>query len=452
MFDPVLRIVLGILGLSIVVLVHEAGHYILARLTKIRVKTFSIGFGKRLVGFHRGDTEYRLSLIPLGGYCHFYGEESFRRSLEEGLSESAFNEGDFYGSSPFVRILVSIAGPVANILVAVFIFTVISWIGYQEQYTEPRIILASDYSMDQTVWPADAAGLATGDFIVAVNGRKIDKFQELSRKLILEPGEEIFLTVQRNNKEFITSVIPELDKETGRALIGVRNWVDPIISEVKPRTMADEMGLQAGDRITAMANKQILHTADFYTVLQEAGGEEIRVDFIRAGKSLTGSLAVAPDTDLGITFVMKSGRSEQLGLFPSLLRGSLEAWSLIVSTMKGIRMMFMGIRLQNAVSGPLRLISITGTAVARGFEIGPGPGILVTFELIALISVSLAILNLLPIPVLDGGQILLFLIEWVRRRPLKPRSIHRYQFVGAIIVLIIAVAATTGDLMFFRGQ
>ncbi len=452
MVDPVLRIFLGILGLSIVVLVHEAGHYIVARLTKIRVKTFSIGFGKRLVGFQRGDTEYRLSLIPLGGYCHFYGEETFRRSLEEGWNETAFKEGDFYGSSPFVRILVSIAGPLANIMFAVFIFMVISWIGYQEQYTEPRIILASDYSPDQTVWPADVAGLATGDFIVAVNGQEIDRFQELSRKLVFEPGEKIFLTVRRNNKEFITSVIPELDKETGRALIGVQNWVDPIISEVRPRTMADEMELQAGDRITGMANKKIRHTVDFYTVLQEAGGKEISVDFIRAGNPLTVSMAVTPHTDLGISFAMKSGRSEKLGLFSSLIHGSQEAWNLIVSTMKGIRIMFMGIRLQNAVSGPLRLISITGTTVARGFEIGLGPGFLVTFELIALISVSLAILNLLPIPVLDGGQILLFLLEWVRRHPLKPRSIHRYQFVGAIIVLIIAVAATTGDLMFFREQ
>ena len=142
----------------------------------------------------------------------------------------------------------------------------------------------------------------------------------------------------------------------------------------------------------------------------------------------------------------------KLNLFQSLARGVTETRDTLVSTLNGLRMLFRGIRIQNAVSGPIRLISDTGSVVAEGFKTGFGPGMLWSFELMALISVSLAFLNLLPIPVLDGGQILLFLVEGIRNRPMNPRSVYRYQFAGTIIVLIIAIAATTGDLLYFNGR
>jgi regulator of sigma E protease len=131
----------------------------------------------------------------------------------------------------------------------------------------------------------------------------------------------------------------------------------------------------------------------------------------------------------------------------ALFKGGEETLDTLFSTLKSLRMLFMGIELQNAVSGPVRLITDTGAVVAEGFRNGLGPGLLWSFELMSLISVSLAFLNLLPIPVLDGGQIVLFTYELIRNRKLNPKAVYRYQFIGTIIVLLIALAATTGDFI-----
>ena len=161
---------------------------------------------------------------------------------------------------------------------------------------------------------------------------------------------------------------------------------------------------------------------------------------------------VSDASALGMGFRVQSGRSVSLGFMRSLLRGTEETGMVLISTLRGIRMMFMGIRLRGAVAGPIRLISDTGAAVAAGFRSGIGPGLLWAFQLMSLISVSLGFINLLPIPVLDGGQIMLFTAEILRRRPLNPNLVYRYQFIGTIIVAAIAIAATAGDFLHFRGR
>ena len=452
MLVSILEIVLGIIGLSIVVLVHEAGHYFAARLSGIRVETFSIGFGRRIVGFRRGGTDYRLSLIPLGGYCRFYGEQSFRRALDENLDRIPGEPGEFHGSPAWRRIIVSLSGPLANIVFSIVVLTAISWIGYREQYTDPRVILVSEYSEDGEVWPSDIAGLESGDIIVEVDGRSIDRFQELRRRLILRPEERVELTVMRSGRRIALEISPRLDKENGRALIGVMNWIDPLVDAIQPGSSAERAGLRPGDRILAMSGVETPHTVAVYTQLESAEGAAVETLVGRDGGDVVLQWTAPPDTEPGAEFRIRTGRSVSIGFPESLLRGARETWSTLVSTLRGIRMMFMGIELRNAVSGPIRLISDTGATVAAGFRSGFGPGLLWSFELMALISVSLAFLNLLPIPVLDGGQIVLFAAECVRRRPLNPRSVYRYQFVGTIIVIAIAIAATAGDIVHLRGR
>ncbi len=432
------------------VLIHEASHYIVARLVKIRVTTFSIGFGKRLLGFRYKETDYRLSLIPLGGYCRFDGEESLRLALEKRMKSIPSREGDFYASAPWKRILVSIAGPTGNIVLSILIFTAIAWIGYNEQYTEPEIILISEYSENGLTWPADEAGLKTGDLILEIDGRKIDRFQELQQRLIFRPGERIALTFLRDGKKLSTTIIPQLDKVDGRAVIGVMNWVDPVISSIESESAAALAGLQSGDKIISINNKPISHTIDVYNSLK-GSNTTVRMEFLRDGKHLEANWDFIPGADMGIEFAVKVGRSEKLGLPGAIARGVSESWNTIESTLRSIRMMFMGIQLQNAVSGPVRLISLTGETVVKGFQYGFRPGLLMTSRLIAFISISLAFLNLLPIPVLDGGQIVLFTTEWLRKRPLKPQLIYRYQIAGIVIVFILTIIATTGDLMGYKG-
>ena len=456
MLINILEIFLGVLGLSMVVLVHEAGHLFAARLMGIRVETFSVGFGRRIVGFRRGETEYRLSLIPLGGYCRFYGEQSFREALVRKLDAIPSRGGEFYGSAPWKRIIVCFAGPLANVIFAVVVFTAIAWIGYQEQYTHPRIILLSEYSEDGRIWPADLAGLKSGDMIVEVDGVPIDRFEELRRRIALRPRQNLQLVVDRNGCLQSTQISPSLDKENGRAVIGVLNWIDPVLEHIVPESAAYRAGLRPGDRILSLSSVPVPHITALNAQLELSAGRNVEMRIERAGEmtALTWNVPkkVSFASEMGMEFRIRSGRSVSLGFMRSLLRGTEETGMVLISTIRGIRMMFMGIRLRGAVAGPIRLIFDTGAAVTAGFRRGIGPGLLWGFQLMSLISVSLGFINLLPIPVLDGGQIMLFTAEIVRRRPLNPNLVYRYQFIGTIIVTAIAIAATASDFLYFRGR
>ena len=452
----VLQVVLGIFGLSLVVLVHEAGHYLAARMTGIRVETFSVGFGRKIAGFQAGETEYRLSLIPLGGYCRFSGENSFKTAIENKLDRIPADEGDFYAAGPWRRIAVALAGPLANIVFAVLVFACIFRIGYTETYHEPRVILLSEVEgYEDRLWPADRAGLQSGDLILSVEGNSIRSFSDLAQQIAFRPDEALHFVVERRGRGVELTVIPELDRESGTARIGVSNWVDPVIQDVIPDSAAAAAGLKAGDRIVSVDGQEIRHSVDFREAMNAASDSVVPLEVLRQGKTvhleLDSSLA-GPEHGLGLILDFKTVRSRNLSFPAAFRKGVGEVFRVLASTWRGLRMLFMGIQVRNAVSGPARLVSDTGALVLSGFSLGFGPGMYWTFRFLAIISVSLAFMNLLPIPVMDGGQILLFVTEWIRRRPIHPGSVYRYQFVGTIIVLIIFVAASAGDVMYFSGR
>ena len=177
-----IKILLGLLGLSIVVVVHEAGHFIAARLSGIKVEAFSIGWGKVLFSKKWGDTDFRISLFPLGGYCKMQGEQAMIQAWESKARTIDTDDGDMYAAPWWKRIIVSLSGPVMNLIMAAFIFFVISFAGYQVHYYPSRIVMASEYS-SRSDFPADRAGLMTGDKVKAVNGSEIERFDQLQQAL-----------------------------------------------------------------------------------------------------------------------------------------------------------------------------------------------------------------------------------------------------------------------------
>ena len=445
MFDSIFEILLGVIGLSVVVFVHEAGHYLTAKLSSIKVEIFSIGFGRRLFGFKKGDTDYRVSMIPLGGYCRFHGEKSFRKALNEKLERIPRVKGEFYSSSALSRILVSVSGPLANLIFAILIFTIISWIGYNEEYVEPRIILLSEWSDDGSTWPADNSGLQSGDLIVLLNQKPIKAFHELRPLLVFKPDEQIELIVHRKGRTIPIDIVPTLDDETGLAMIGVLAWVNPIIASTS--ASSDSIGLQKGDRIIRANDIKIPHSVAFNKVLEDIDSGAVQLTILRESREITLNFPSAKELDAELSFQLSFSRSDSLNFFQATTRGFQKTFLNLSSTLRAIRMLFLGTKPQNVVSGPIRLISDTGAIVAEGFRGGVGPGMLWTFELLAMISISLAFLNLLPIPVLDGGQIVLFILELLQHKPIAPKTIYRYQFIGTIIVLFIAMAAIISDII-----
>ena len=463
MLEKIFEIALGILGLSIVVLVHESGHYWAARLMGIKVAIFSIGFGRRLLGFRVRNTDYRISLIPLGGYCRFAGEQSFHRALEENREYIPGKPGEFYGSSAIKRIVVGLSGPVANVLFTVIVFFLIHLIGFQEYYTAPRIILLSEWSEENATLPADIAGLQSGDTILALDGVSIDRYSVLRMKLIHRPDEQISLTVRRDEHIIELPITPQLNDEMGIAFIGVLNWIDPVIGSIGPESPPARAGFRPGDRILSAEGKPIPHTVALERLLGESEGDELPLLVENGGLEREIILRKTEETGFAellwdeadrsmrnAVFRIESGTSAKLGFFPAFARGLEESYTVWKATWKGFLMLFSGADIGNSIVGPFRLISDTGDVVRRGFHNGFGPGMLWSFEFMALISISLAFLNLLPIPVLDGGQILLFASEFIGNKPLNPKFAYRYQFIGIIIVLAILVGATMNDLVRMR--
>jgi regulator of sigma E protease len=193
-------ILVALVGLGIMVFMHELGHFLAAKAIGVGVQTFALGWGPKLLGFRRGDTEYRLSWLPIGGYCRFKGDEGLRQALEQNLSEVPREPGSFYAVPAWKRIVVVAAGPVASLLSAFLIFTLMWWIGFGVFSTDNRIVLASDYTLTRFAEtpPATAAGLATGDRITVIDGRPVRSFQDIMEIVSQNADRRMTFTIERD--------------------------------------------------------------------------------------------------------------------------------------------------------------------------------------------------------------------------------------------------------------
>ncbi len=447
----ILTIFFGVLGLGIMVFVHELGHFIGAKKVGIGVEVFSLGWGRKMIGFSRGETSYQLSWLPIGGYCKMKGDDIFDGE------EAMHREGSFFAASPLRRIIVAFSGPLANMIFAVIILTTIWWVGFKIYSDENRIILASDYNNEISAGtlPAAKAGIITGDRIIGINDNRIEKFQDILEIVSTSPGKELILSVQREGSLLDIRVVPELDLETGAGKIGVYAWRDLVIDQLDPGGAAFLAGLKPGDRITALNGKEVNHTLDLYQAL--AGKPQaVTVTYQRGAQKAETDLVIYyqdnGSADLGLSFRVKVFSSPDISLPGALLKGVAETYRTLELTVKGITLLFSGVNLQNAVAGPLRITYYVGSVARSGFRLGIGSGLVSFFRFLCLLSVVLFLMNLIPLPALDGGQILIFLIEIIRRKAISPKVIYRIQIVGFSILIVLVVFFTFNDILFFLGR
>jgi regulator of sigma E protease len=453
----ILTIILGIIGLGIVILVHETGHFIAARLAGIEVEAFSIGWGKKLISWKRGKTEYRISLLPIGGYCKMKGEHLLREAWQEEKESIPKEPGSFFAAPPWKRILVSLSGPASNLFFAGLVFSIIWLAGFSIQTYGNRIILASDYAMAEDAFPgegqlpADRAGLETGDRIVSIAGDEVEHYQDIQEAVVARPGETLPMTVERDGRHIRTEITPRMDPDTGIGRIGVYAWIDPVIGQVREGSAAAEAGLEPGDRIVRVAEEEIRHSIDAISAINRTEGETtltVRGD----GGTRTVSVDIprteggAPDP--GFSFALRDYRSERVGPFGALGRGFAEAGETLALTVKSIGMLFKGINVRESLSGPIRITYYVGEVATEGFKLGIGTGFSRLFRFLSFLSVAVFFMNLLPIPILDGGLIVLFVIEGLRGKPLKPKSVYRYQTIGITIIFGLLIFTTMNDVFF----
>jgi regulator of sigma E protease len=453
----IVKIILGLIGLGIVVFVHELGHFLAARLVGIDVEAFSIGWGNPIFKKKIGSVEYRLGMFPVGGYCKMRGENEFNEAWEKHQSGVEPAKGTLYGAHPLARILVFFAGPFFNLVFAIIALSIIWGIGFDVQTLDNKIVLVSELNNGGS-YPADEVGLKSGDRIIEIDGKKINDFHDVLRNIATNPGKQLHLTVDRHGDIINFMVTPDLVKSTGAGMIGVTYWNDPLVADIVPGSDAAIAGLAPGDRIIRVNGENVIHTVDVSKALAVQGPEThsgiAEIDYIRDGVENHTNIVLSQSEDegLGIVWPRVKYRTPNLSPPAALAKGLSESWNTFVISLRSLGLLFKGIDLTQAVSGPIRITMMVGDVATAGFGQSFGTGLRSMADFLALISIALCIMNLLPLPILDGGLIIITIVEMIRRKPLNPRMIGVFQTVGVVLIIGLMIFAIFGDIQYLVRQ
>ncbi|HEX2832987.1 MAG TPA: RIP metalloprotease RseP [Thermoanaerobaculia bacterium] len=424
MQDAVISIIGFIVVLGFLIFAHESGHFLFAKLFRVRVLTFSFGFGKRLFGFRKNGTDYRVSLIPLGGYVRMAGD-----SPEENVPA---NPDEFLSKPKWQRFIILFAGPAMNVLIAIAFIAALAMIGTEQLVTKPIIDEVSPGKA------AAKAGMQAGDRFVQINAEKIEDVEDVRLIISMNAGTPLKVVYERNGALHTTSLTPDRDTSdfgpVGRA--GVSFGLDPIVGRVVPNSPAAAAGVRAGDRIVTANGKPVGAMEDFATITDDAVSKTKPASVVvaRGAQQLTLNIAPAADDKLGWgRGIVPQTKILKLGLGGALRYSVKENWRMLRFAFAAIGRMFRPEGSVKELSGPINIARISGEMLQRGW--------IATVSLMAMISLQLGIMNLLPIPVLDGGHIMILLIEGIARRDLSLRVKERIQQLGfaALATLMIVV-------------
>lgn len=420
----ILSIIIAILAINLLILVHELGHFIVAKRRGMKVEVFSIGMGPKIASFKYKNTEYRLSWILVGGYVKFFGDE-----LEEGKDPTKV-PGGFFTSSPWSRILVCFAGGFANILFAFLLYTVIFYQG--KPVTQEFLSTVIGGIESGTV--ASEIGLEPGDMIISINDEPVETWEELVRKIAFGSKKEILLDIERGGKVFTKRALIQPDPKTGIRMLGIYPKYPVIVGGVLEDSPAEKVGLLKGDQIIAINGMEVFWLKPLIDTIRENEGIEIALTILRDDTQL----------DINVVPVKLEGKEfAAIGFIPTTLIVYPKPWeqfwhdlSLAGYTLAAL---FTRRAPVKALSGPVEIVKWIGVSALVGWR---------TFiSIIALISLNLGIINLLPIPVLDGGHIIFTLIETVRKKPLSVRTIMKIQNVFMVLIIMLFVYITYHNLL-----
>lgn len=449
------KILIGLIILSFMVFIHELGHFIAAKLCGVIVESFSIGWGPILFKKKKGHTEYRISAIPMGGYCGMKGETAFKKALEENLSAMPKEEGGLYSVHPLKRVIIAFAGPFANYLSAVLALMIVSALG-SSYYTTSNQIAPVYYYNENDSSPAKEAGLKMGDKIVGINGKKIETFADILQEVVPAAKQKLTLRIERSGEILTKELTPKLDPSTGAGIIGFYSYIPLSIEKVDISSAADSAGFVNDDMIIKVNGEEVFNTIDLQIALdkiEQAKTAEFTI--LRNNTEITKAVNLIKTErgfDLGIKFKTIKVDIPRTGFFTSIVNGFIFTHQNIILTAKSFTLLFKGVDLKQAVSGPLRITHILGDVTERSFKESFVTGIRDMLNFISLISISLFIMNLLPIPIADGGLILFAFVELILKRQIKPKILYYTQIAGFAIIGFIFLLALWGDISFFLGR
>ena len=432
--------------LGVLVAFHELGHFLAARWVGVKVLKFSIGFGPKLFGRQVGETEYLVSAVPLGGYVKLFGEDETEAITPDDRRRSFSHQG-LWG-----KVLIVAAGPGFNFILAYLIFA--GWLSTGAPLFVPTFRdLSADVEALVPGSPASMAGMEVGDRIVKVNGKDISTKTELLDIISKSKGQPVALEVRRVDQLKTLTATPILvtgDRAGGdepQYTIGVEE-TPPLVTSVMQGSPAALAGFKPGDRVVAIEGQVIYTWAQMTTQVREHPQKPLKLEVLRDDKRT--ALTVTPTSEK----VTVNGQTLEVGKIGisgpgrSLMRSDnaaeavyqgLEAtWGWTELTAIGLYKMIVGDISSKNIGGPLTIANISGEAASQGASS-------VVF-LIAILSINLGVLNLLPIPILDGGHLLFFLIEGILRKPLGERQREVAQQVGLVLLVGVMIFAFWNDL------
>ena len=421
--------------IGVMIMIHELGHFWAARYFDVKVEAFSFGFGPRLFGFRRGETDYRFSLILFGGYVKMAGEQA--------TDENVNDPRGFMAKPRWQRLIILFAGPFMNVVLAIGVLTGLFMVKYQKASDEDLQAVIGHVVPDS---PASKAGLQDGDRIVKMDGANNPTWEDIGIKEVSSAYRPMYLTIERNGKRLDVVVTPTLSERYGVGYAGWDERGEVQLGAVEPGYPAEKAGLLKGDVLIAVNGQPIHSVYKFQEMTKNSGGKPLDIEIQRGGKTIHFTVRpVYSKLDGPARWMIGVTQQQKLHLittrlsFPDAFRESLrqnaKGAMLIGSFLKGVVERRMS---PKTITGPIGIAQLSGEAAREGPS--------AFFVLMSMVSLNLAIFNLLPIPILDGGMILMLLVEMVMQRDVSMNVKEAVLKLGFVFILMIVAFVIYNDL------
>ncbi len=427
-----MTIISFIFVLGILIFFHELGHFLLAKKVGVLVEKFSLGFGPKLIGVRRGETEYLISAFPIGGYVKLKGEDPEEEPTNDPRELNSKSIGE--------RLWIFCAGPLMNLALPFVLMPIVYLIGIQmPSYLDEEPLVG--WVMEGS--PAESSDLRPGDMIVSINGKGIEKWEELRTTIIANPDQELLIEIRRGEQVIQKRLVPERDPRSGTGSVGIVPPMRPVIGAVTKGYPAEKAGLKEGDIIAAIDGKQISHWVGMSRIIRGSTDKELNLRIKRDKEQFTVKIRPKFDEQAGGSLIGIAPYQEttlkKFSPLPAVVEGFKRIIELFKLTFVVLWKLFTLDLSIKSLGGPIMIAQVASQAARSGFSD--------LLALMAFLSMQLGILNLLPIPVLDGGHVLFLGIESVLGRPVSIRRREIAQQIGVFLLISLMAVVFYNDIL-----